>query len=318
VAFELAARADVVIENFLPGVAARLGLGYDAVRAAHPPVVYASVTGFGQDGPYARRPGYNSIAQGMSGLMGLTGMPGHPPTRVGGSVSDLAASLVAFGAINAALVQRFRGGVGQHLDVNLLASTMALLPDPAALYFDTGVRPRREGNRNVNLTPAETFPTADGLIMLVMMNPEQWDRFCRVLGDEELRTAARFADNDARLANHAEMRARVEAALAHASTAEWVQRFAGASIACGPVYEFDEVFEDPQVQHLGTVIEVDQPGWGKVRMIGFPYRGSQVQPSVRHPAPGLGEHTAAVLRELGRSRDEIERLVGIGAVAVAS
>jgi crotonobetainyl-CoA:carnitine CoA-transferase CaiB-like acyl-CoA transferase len=318
VAFALAARADVVIENFLPGVADRLGLGYAAVSAANPAAVYASITGFGQTGPYAQRPGYNSIAQGMSGLMALTGMPGHPPTRVAGSVADLAASFVAFGAVNAALVHRFRTGRGQHLDVSLLASTLALLPDPAAIYFETGARPRREGNRNPNLTPAEAFATRDGLLMVVLMNPDQWDRFCRVLDDEELRTAGRFATNEARLEHHDEMRARIEARLATAPTAAWVERFADASIACGPIYEFDEVFEDPQVVHLGLVHEVDQPGYGKVRTLGFPYRCSAVRPEVRRPAPQLGEHTAAVLEELGTEAAEIERLAAAGAIALGS
>src|SRR5882672_6168513 len=160
--FELARRADVVVENFLPGVADKLGLGYTAVSAVNPAAVYVSVTGFGQDGPHARRAGYNTIAQGMSGIMALTGMPGHPPTKVGGSVSDLAAALHAFGAINAALVHRFRTGQGQHLDVNLLASTLGLLADPIAHFFGTGeTRPRREGNRNPNLSPAEAFQTKD-------------------------------------------------------------------------------------------------------------------------------------------------------------
>src|SRR5919198_5443651 len=192
IAFALARRADVIVENFLPGAADRLGLGYAAVRAVNPSVVYASVTGFGQTGPYAKRPGYNTIAQGMSGLMGLTGMPGHPPTRVGGSVSDLAAALCAFGTVNAALVHRFRTGVGQYLDVSLVASTLTLLPDPVAQYFDSGVRPRRVGNRNANLTPAEAYPTKDGMIQVVMMNPDQYDRFCRALGDESLATDPRF------------------------------------------------------------------------------------------------------------------------------
>jgi crotonobetainyl-CoA:carnitine CoA-transferase CaiB-like acyl-CoA transferase len=318
VAFELATHADVVIENFLPGVADRLGLGYPAVSRANPAAVYASITGFGQSGPYARRAGYNSIAQGMSGLMALTGMPGQPPTRAGGSISDLAASYVAFGAINAALVHRFRTGAGQYLDVSLLASTMALLPDPAAIYLESGIRPRREGNRNANLTPAEAFATRDGLMMVVLMNPDQWERFCRVLGDEELRTAERFATNEARLQHHAEMRTRIEARLATATTAEWVERFEPAAIACGPVYEFDEVFEDPQVRHLGVVTEVDQPGYGTVRMLGFPYRGSAVQAAIRRPAPRLGEHTAEVLEELGKSRAEIDRLTASGAIALGS
>jgi len=317
-AFELARRADVVVENFLPGVAERLGVGYAALRAANPGVVYASVTGFGQTGPYARRPGYNTIAQGMSGLMGLTGMAGHPPTRVGGSVSDLAAALCAFGTVSAALVHRFRTGVGQYLDVNLLASTLSLLPDPVAHYFDSGVRPRRVGNRNANLTPAEAYPTRDGMIQVVMMNPDQYDRFCRALGDDGLATDPRFATNDARLANYDDFRRRVEGVLAGGTTAEWVQRFERAQIAAGPVYEFDEVFTDPQVQHLGLVADVEQPGYGRARMLAFPVRASATPAAIRRPAPLLGEHTAEILREIGLADAEIDRLAAAGAVALSA
>jgi crotonobetainyl-CoA:carnitine CoA-transferase CaiB-like acyl-CoA transferase len=317
-AFELARRADVIVENFLPGVAARLGLGYAAVQAVNPGVVYASVTGFGQTGPYARRPGYNTIAQGMSGLMGLTGMPGHPPTKVGGSVSDLAAALCAFGTVNAALVHRLRTGVGQYLDVNLVASTLSLLPDPVAHYFDSGVRPRRVGNRNANLTPAEAYPTKDGMIQVVMMNPDQFDRFCRALGDEALATDPRFATNDARLANYEEFRTRVERRLAGDTTAEWQERFERAQIAAGPVYEFDEVFTDPQVTHLGLVTEIEQPGYGRARMLGFPVRASATPAAIRRPAPLLGEHTAEILGELGVASDDIDRLAAAGTIALAS
>ena len=317
VAFELARRADVIVENFLPGVAERLGLGYAAVRAVNPSVVYASVTGFVQTGPYAKRPGYNTIAQGMSGLMALTGMPGHPPTKVGGSVSDLAAALCAFGTVNAALVHRFRSGVGQYLDVSLVASTLSLLPDPVAHYFDSGVRPKRLGNRNANLTPAEAYPTKDGMIQVVMMNPDQYDRFCRALGDEALATDPRFATNDARLANYDDFRARVERTLGGATTAEWQERFERAQIAAGPVYEFDEVFSDPQIKHLGLVAEVDQPGYGKARMLGFPVRASATPAAIQRPAPLLGEHTAEILGEIGVTAAELDRLVAAGAVAIA-
>ncbi len=316
VAFELARRADVIVENFLPGVAARQGLGYEAVSAVNPRVVYASVTGFGQDGPYARRPGYNTIAQGMSGLMGLTGMPGHPPTRVGGSVSDLAAALCAFGAVNAALVHRFRTGSGQHLDVNLLASTLSLLPDPVALYFDTGARPRRVGNRNANLTPAEAYPTKDGMIQVVMMNPDQYGRFCEALGNATLAGDPRFSTNDARLAHYDEFRGRVERTLAGATTAEWLERFERAQIAAGPVYELDEVFADPQVKHLQVIAEVEQPGYGTARMLTFPVRASGTPAAIRRPAPLLGEHTAEVLGEIGLAAPEVARLAAAGAIAL--
>src|SRR5206468_8280840 len=245
-------------------------LGYPAVRAVNPRIVYASITGFGQTGPLAKKPGYNTIAQGMSGLMALTGMPGHPPTRVGGSVSDVAASYVAFGMINAALVHRFRSGEGQQLDVSLLASSLGLLPDPVAIYFDTGERPQRAGNRNLNLTPAEAFQTKDGLLNVVLLNPDQWKRLCAALDDPAMETDPRFATNEARLANHAEFKARVESSLAKAPSAEWVTRLEAATIAAGPVYEFHEVFEDPQVRHLGLVAEMDQPGAGRVKMLRFP------------------------------------------------
>jgi crotonobetainyl-CoA:carnitine CoA-transferase CaiB-like acyl-CoA transferase len=315
--FELARRADVVIENFLPGVAQKLGLGYAAVRAANPAVVYVSVSGFGQTGPRARRAAYNTIAQGMSGIMALTGMPGHPPTKVGGSVADLAAAFLAFGAANAALVHRLRSGEGQHLDVSLLASTLALLPDPVAQYFDTGERPVRVGNRNRNLTPAEAFRTKDGWVQVVIMNPDQYARFCKVLSDDGLGTDPKFATNVDRLANHDELKARIERALAGATTAEWVTRLDAAQIAVGPIYEFDEVFEDPQVKHLGLVAEVEQPGYGRARMLGFPVRASVTPAAIRRPAPLLGEHTAEVLGELGLPRAEIDRLAAAGVVALA-
>jgi crotonobetainyl-CoA:carnitine CoA-transferase CaiB-like acyl-CoA transferase len=314
VAFKLARRADVIVENFLPGVADRFGLGYDAVRSVNPGVVYCSVTGFGQTGPYAGRAGYNTIAQAMSGLMAITGMPGDPPTRVGGSVADLAAAFVAFGAVNAALVHRFRTGQGQYLDVSLLASTIGLLPDPVAIYFDSGVRPGRQGNRNPHLTPAEPLRTRDGYVTVVLMNPDQWDRFCRVLGDEALAVDPSFATNADRLTNHAELKARVEAILATGSTADWIARFEAAGIATGPIYEFDEVFEDPQVRHLGLVTEMEQPGYGRVRMLGVPFRASETPVAIRRPAPRLGEHTAEVLEELGWPRAEIERLAAAGAI----
>ncbi len=316
VAFELARRADVLIENFLPGVAERQALGYAAVSAANPGIVYASITGFGQDGPLSRRPGYNLIAQGMSGIMALTGQPGDPPTRAGGSISDLAASYLAFGMVQAALVYRARTGRGQHLDGSLLASTLAMLPDPIAHYFDSGKRPAREGNRNPNLTPAEAYRTGDGYLNVVLLSPDQWDRFCGVLGDPVLRSDPRFATNQQRLAHHAEMKARVEAVLATDSTAEWVARFEKAQIAAGPIYEFDEVFADPQVKHLGLIAQVEQPGYGTLRMVDFPVRASATPARFTRPAPLLGQHTAEVLGELGLTVAEIERLAGTGAIAL--
>ena len=314
---ELARRADVILENFVPGVAERLGLGYQALSAANPAVVYASVSGYGQDGPYARRPGYNTIAMGMSGLMALTGQPGDPPTRPGGSISDVAASYIAFGAVCAALVQRFRTGRGEHVDVSLLASSVALLPDPSAHYFSSGVVPKRVGNRNPNVTPAEAFKASDGFINVVILNPEQYEKLCRALGDEGLISEPRFATNEARVANHPAFKARIEAAMAKRTVNEWVERLVGVGIAAGPIYEFDQVFEDAQVRHMGMVRDVDQPGLGSVRMLGFPFAVGGSRPPVRRPAPRLGEHTREVLGELGISASDIDRLATLGAVAIS-
>jgi len=277
--------------------------------------VYASVTAFGQTGPYAQRPGYNTIAQGMSGLMALTGMPEQPPTKVGGSVADLAAAFLTFGGVCAALVQRFRTGQGQYLDVNLLASTLALLPDPAAHFFASGgTRPARAGNRNPNLAPAEAFRTKDGYLNVVIMNPDQWGRFCEALGDRAMATDPDFATNDARVAHREEFRARVERFLASEDTASWVTRLEKAAIACGPIYEFDEVFDDVQVRHLELVAEVVQPGLGPVRMLSFPFRVSTGPVEIRRPAPRLGEHTGEVLQALGIRPAEIQRLASSGVV----
>ena len=313
---ELARRADVIVENFVPGVAERLGVGYTAISATNPAIVYASVSGYGQDGPYARRPGYNTIAMGMSGLMALTGQPGDPPTRPGGSISDVAASYIAFGAVCAALVQRFRTGRGQHVDVSLLASSVALLPDPAAHYFASGVAPARVGNRNPNVTPAEAFKAADGFINVVILNPEQYEKFCRALGDEGLVSEPRFATNDARIANHAAFKSRVEMALAKRTVDDWVEGFIAVGIAAGPIYEFDQVFGDAQVKHMGMVQEVEQPGLGSVRMLGFPFAVGGSRPPVRRPAPRLGQHTREVLAEIGISAYQFERLVASGAIGL--
>jgi crotonobetainyl-CoA:carnitine CoA-transferase CaiB-like acyl-CoA transferase len=316
VAFELARRADVIIENFVPGVAAKLGLGYEAVRAENPTVLYASVSGFGQTGPYARRPGYNTIAMGMSGVMALTGWPDDPPTRPGGSIADLAASFLTFGGINAALVDRFRFGEGQYLDVDLLSSMMGMLPDPIADYFHSGARPPRVGNRNAFLTPAEAFKTADGYLNVVLTGPDQYGRFCEGLGAPELFAHPKFAANDDRLSHHAEFKARVEERLATATTAEWVERFGKAQVAVGPIYEFDEVFRDPHVKHREAITEVDQPGHGRVQMLSFPFRPSRNPPSIRRPAPLLGEHTEEVLAELGLAPAEIARLASAKDIAL--
>lgn len=310
----LAARADVIIEAFLPGTAAEMGLGYEAVRALNPAIVYASISGFGQDGPKGHKPGYNGVAIGMSGISAITGMPGGPPLRPGGSMADAASSYLAFAMINAALLNRFRTGRGQHVDVNLLASALGLLPDPAANYLTAGVVPARAGNRNALVSPAEVFETSDGLISITLLNPAQWGRFCDALGDSPLGKDAGFANNALRIENHAAFRARVDPIFRSRSTEDWVERMEAASVAAGPVYEFAQVFEDDQVKHLGMIVEVDQPGIGPMRELGFPARASGLQATVRRPAPQLGQHTVEVLREAGVAEERIEQAIKSGVI----
>lgn len=317
-AFELASQADVIIENFLPGETTKFGVDYASVSAVNPGVVYASITGFGQTGPYARRAGYNSVALGMAGYMALTGMPDHPPTRPGGSLADTASALVAFGAINAALVGRSIRGQGAYIDVSLLASTMALVPDPIANYFESGQRPKRLGNRSPSVTPGEPFQARDGLVTIVLTSPEQWARFCEVLEDTEMTDHIKFRTNADRLSNHSEFKARVEAKLATADVEYWVEKFAARSIAVGPVYEFDQVFNDPQVRHLGLVAEVDQPGLGPIHMLSSAMRISPSGPSIRRPAPLLGQHTREVLTELGYDETRIAALAASGAIEIGA
>jgi crotonobetainyl-CoA:carnitine CoA-transferase CaiB-like acyl-CoA transferase len=218
--------------------------------------------------------------------------------------------------VNAALVQLFRTGEGQNVDVRLVGASLGLLPDPTAIYFDTGERPKRAGNRNLNLSPAEAFQAKDGFVNVVLLNSEQWGRFCQALGDPAMETDPRFVDNPARLANHAAFKARVEAILGTGSTTEWVARLEAGGIAAGPIYEFHEVFEDPQARHQGYVAEVDQPGAGKVKMLTFPGRASGTPPRIDRPAPLLGQHTAEVLGELGLAREEIDRLAAAGVIVL--
>jgi CoA:oxalate CoA-transferase len=197
-----------------------------------------------------------------------------------------------------------------------VSASLGLLPDPVAIYFDTGERPKRAGNRNLHLSPAEAFRAKDGFVNVVLMNAEQWGRFCHALGDPAMESDPRFADNPARLANHAAFKARVDAILGTGSARDWVARLEAGGIAAGPIYEFDEVFEDPQVRHLGLVAEVEQPGAGKVKMLTFPGRASATPPRIDRPAPLLGQHTAEVLGELGLSREEIDRLAAASVIAL--
>ncbi|MEB3223883.1 MAG: CoA transferase [Candidatus Sericytochromatia bacterium] len=295
----LIATADVLIENFSPGVMARLGFAPEALLARHPRLVIASISGFGQAGPHRDRPAFDLVLQGMGGLMSLTGAPGGPPTRVGVPIADLTAGMFAFSAIMLALYHRERTGAGQLVDTSLLDGQLALLTFQAGRYFATGQAPHRQGNEHPSIAPYETFRCADGHLNVAVGNEGLWRRFAEALGHPEWLEDARFRTNAERLGHRAELGAAIEAVFATWPQTEALARLQRAGVPCGPIQDLAQVFADPHVVSQGLVLELEHPSVGTVRAPGPPYRLSAAAAGPHRPPPRLGEHTAEVLAELG-------------------
>lgn len=294
----LADRADVIVENFRPGTAARLGLGYDEISRTDPRVVYVSTSGYGQTGPDSPRPGYDAIAQGRSGVMSVTGQPDGYPVRVGVSSADLTAGMWALVGILAALYRREQTGAGQWIDISLLDSQVSWLTYVASGYFASGEVPRRYGSAHPTIAPYQGFATADGDLMLAVGNESLWARFVAAAGLEQLENDPRFALNSDRVRNRDELIAIITERLVTRTTAEWIALFDAAGVPAGPISTVDEVMVDPQVLARGMVLEVEHPTAGAVKMIGCPLQMSESPTSLRLPPPLLGEHTAEVLAEI--------------------
>lgn len=297
--WELAATADVVVENFRPGTAARLGFGYEDVAELNPRVVYASISGYGQTGPMSGEAGYDAIAQALSGVMSVTGEADGPPARFGVSGADLAAGMWATVGILAALHERARTGRGQWVDISLLDGQIAWLTYVASGYFATGVTPGRYGSAHPTIVPYQAFPTAEGHLMVAAGNDGLWRRFAAAVGLGELVEDPRFATNPDRVRHRAELLPLIEDALAERSARDWAKLLAEAGVPVGPINTVGEALEHPQVLARGMVTEVEHPGAGTVRTVGSPVKLSASPPRVRTAPPGHGQHTDDVLTALG-------------------
>jgi crotonobetainyl-CoA:carnitine CoA-transferase CaiB-like acyl-CoA transferase len=310
----LVKKADVLIENFRPNVKKRLGIDYQTLRKINPRLVYASISGFGQDGPYVDRPGFDQIAQGMGGLMSITGLPGQGPVRVGIPVADLTAGLFAALGILVALLERDKSGKGQAIETSLLQAQIFMLDFQASRYLVEGEVAQQAGNNHPTTIPTGAFKTRDGYINIATTGGKMWERFCRTLGAESFIENPDYRTAEARSNNRDALNAAIEAHLQSRTSAEWVEYFNKAGVPCGPIYAIDQVFADPQVRHLGIAQSVAGKGKKKLTLVGQPMSLSRTPSRLAAPPPQLGEHTDAVLKEFGFSQREIKALHKAGAV----
>lgn len=306
---DLVKAADVIIENFRPGTMERLGLGEKELRELNPRLIYASLTGFGADGPMSDWPGYDLIVQAWGGLMSITGTPEGEPVKVGVAIIDLVAGLMLGKAVAAALFAREKIGVGQRIDTSLLEAEVASLINVGSNYLVGGKVPTRWGNAHPNIVPYQNFQTADGYLVIGVASEVIWKRFCEAVGQRDLINDPRFADNSKRVENRSELIAILSKTFLQRRNDTWFKLLTDAEVPCAPVQTIDQVFQAPQVLQRDMLIEVDHPTAGKVRMAGIPVKFSVTPASVRMPPPLLGEHNDAILRTwLGMSAASIDEL----------
>jgi crotonobetainyl-CoA:carnitine CoA-transferase CaiB-like acyl-CoA transferase len=310
---ELAKTSDVFMENYKFGDIARYGLGYEELKVINPKLIYCSVTGFGQTGPYKERPGFDFMVQGMGGLMSVTGerddLPGGGPQRAGVPIVDMMTGMYATIAICAAIANRERTGQGQAIDMALLDTQVAMLCNQGANFLVTGEAPGRLGNTHPNIVPYQSIPTKDGAIILACGNDNLFNKFCDSVGRPELKTDDRFSTNAKRVANRAAIGPILAAIMAAKTTADWVAHLDAAGVPCGPINTIREVFDDPQVKARGTRIEMAHPTGGMAPLVASPMKFSGTPIAYTLPPPMLGQHTNEILQKvLGKSADDIARL----------
>ena len=307
----LAATADVVVQNFRPGVLTRLGFGYDAVRAIKPDIIYCSISGYGQTGPFSTAPAYDGAVQAVSGLMAVTGQPDGPPTRVGSSIVDLSTAMMAAFAIASALFRRSATGDGQHVDVAMFDTALALMAPMASVWLNTGRAPERRGNGSPAYVPtADSFPAGKGDILIAALTDRQWQGICTAIERPDLPSDPRFASTEARRANAAALRALLIGIFASADAVEWEKRLSAAGVPAAPVLELQEALQHPQLAFRNIISRLPQaPGIEReIALTGSGFTAGADGPEVVAPPPAKGQHTADVLREAGFSNAEIEGL----------
>lgn len=317
---QLVAKADVVVENYKVGTLARYGLDYGSLSTINPRLIYCSITGFGQDGPYAGRAGYDAMIQAMGGLMSITGEPdiaGGAPTKVGVAVADLMCGMYAVSAILAAVQERHRSGRGQYIDLALLDTQVGWLANQAMNYLVTRESPQRRGNAHPNIVPYQVFAVADGHLMLAVGNDDQFQRLCNVIERPALASDERFATNAARVKNRDELVAQIAACLQTRRLDDWLAAFNAVGVPCGPINTLDRVFADPQVQHRGMQFTLPHPLGIELPQVANPVKFSRSSLQYQLAPPLLGQHSVEVLRELGLDNQKIAELLNRGIVRAA-
>jgi crotonobetainyl-CoA:carnitine CoA-transferase CaiB-like acyl-CoA transferase len=310
----MAATADVLIENFRPEVKHKLGIDYEAMRQLNKRLVYGSISGFGQDGPYRERPGFDQIAQGLGGLMSITGLPGQGPVRVGIPVADLGAGIFCAMGILVALLEREVSGEGQWVQSSLLQAQISLLDFQAARWLIGKEVPGQAGNDHPTSIPTGVFPTSDGHINIAASGSHIFNRFCETLDIQHVQTDARFCNDVSRSTNRAALNDIIAEVTRRKSSREWIELLNAAGVPCGPINKMDEVFADPQVRHLGMAAPVQHPRLGEMHVVNQPVKLSRTPSEIARPTPEKGEHTEEVLTEYGFSDEDIQRLRRDGVV----